>query len=292
MKNRILTLAGASWLLAVLVSGAAVAAATLDSGGQRVTGGNVTIDGSLGGISGISTGTAATAKHGYIGQLTDVTNLTVTATPGSVNEGSSVQLAGLARLDDATALAVVASNIVWRPVVYPVSSLTTDGLATASIVYSNTTGVVTGAYLGIGGTGTFLVLDSNSDNWGLYAGDQIPDSWQVAYFGTNSPAGAAGSTNATGESNLYTFIADLNPTNPTSELIIVAVSNQVAGSTVRFTPSSTGRMYRLLYSTNLLAAGWTNLPGAVAIPGAGGTMSLSDTNTAVQRFYKIGVQLP
>lgn len=292
MQNRTAILTAGAWLLASLAANADIASSTLDAGGQRVTGGNIVMDASLGGIGGVATGGVVTAKQGYIGQLTDVTNLTITATPASVNEGGTVQLVGLARLDDATALAVAGSNIVWRPVVYPVSALSPDGQATASTVYSSTTGIVTGAYLGVSGTGTFLVLDNNSDNWGLYAGDQIPDSWQVAYFGTNNPAGMAGATNATGENNLYTFIADLNPTNPSSELTIVAVSNQSAGRVVQFVPSSTGRMYRLLYATNLLAGGWTNLPGAEVVQGAGGAMSLTDTNSAAVRFYRIGVQMP
>lgn len=267
---------------------------TVDAGGQRVTCADVTVDGSLGGIGGISSdaGTAQTAKHGYIGQLTEVTNLAVTASLSSVNEGGVCQLTGVARLDDASVLALAGSNIVWLAHAHPVAGIAAVGQATASLVWSNTTGIVTGVYLGVTGSGTFLVLDSHPDNWGSYAGDQIPDSWQIAYFGSANPAGQAGATNATGRDNLYTYVADLNPTNPASALEIVTVSTLISGRTVQFLPSSTGRVYRLLYATNLLAGGWTNLPDTVAVQGTGGPMSLTDTNSAVWRFYRIGVQMP
>lgn len=285
-------------LAGALVQSAAAAGetpcATLDAGGCRVTGGGVTIDGSLGGIGGLAIDDSAvqSLRHGYIGQLTDVTTLTVTAVPGAVNEGDSCQLVAVAGLDDATALAVAGGEIAWAVPVHPLAGIAADGQATAALVCSNTPGVASGGYLGVSGAGALLVLDRDPDNWGLYAGDGVPDGWQVGYFGPANPAGRAGATNCTGQLNRYSYIADLCPTNPASLLEIVAISNQPLARTVHFLPSSTGRQYRLLYTTNLLVGAWSNLPGVAPVQGAGGPMLLVDTNTAPARFYRIGVQLP
>ena len=60
-----------------------IATDTADAGGRRTTSANYTNDGSLGGVAGISTvaAPAETAKHGYLGQLSAVTGLVLSATP-------------------------------------------------------------------------------------------------------------------------------------------------------------------------------------------------------------------
>jgi hypothetical protein len=59
-----------------------------------------------------------------------------------------------------------------------------------------------------------------------------------------------------------------------------------------FKTASAGRVYRLLYATNLVSGVWTNLPGATWASGQAGQMSLSDTNAATARFYRVQVQVP
>jgi hypothetical protein len=287
----IATIGGATMLLAGTCSGgSSTVNDTTDSGGQRATSASYTMDGSIGGIGGISSAPADSTKNGYIGQLTEVTNLFVIALPSSVNEGSSLQLSGLAGLDDATVLALAGSNIVWTTPGFPIASISPAGAATAAIVWSNTSGVVTGTYLGINGSGMMLVLDGNPDNFGTYAGDGIPDSWQVLHFGTNNPLGVASATNSTGMNNTYAYIADLNPTNPASVFEVVAVSNLPPNRMVYFT-SSSNRVYALLWTTNLISGAWTNLSGATPVEGNGGILSLSDTNTTALRFYQIQAQV-
>jgi len=224
--------------------------------------------------------------------LTEVTNVLVIASPAAMNEGGVLQLTGLAGLDDATVSALAGSNILWAAPGFPVASITPAGAATAAVVWSNTSGVVTGSYLGVNGSGLVLVLDSDPDNYGLYAGDLIPDRWQVQYFGTNNPAGMAGANNSRWKSNLYTYTADLDPTNPASVFAVIAFSNQPPSRVVCFQTTSTGRVYRLSYATNLLDGAWTDLPGTTWVPGLAGQMSLSDTNAAAIRFYRVQVQVP
>jgi hypothetical protein len=267
---------------------------TTDSGGQHATSANYTMDGSLGGIGGVSTAGAPpeTLKAGYIGQLTEVTNVTVIASPSSANENDVLQLTGVAGLDDATVTALAGSNIAWATPGFPIASITPSGEAATATVCSNTWGTVSGAYLGVSGSGLVLVLDSNPDNYGIYAGDGLPDWWQAQYFGTNNPLGVASATNCTGRSNLDTYIADLNPTDPASLFKVVAISNQPPNRLVWFQTSSAARVYRLLYTTNLVNGVWTNLPGTGWTVGQPGQMSLSDTNAAPIRFYRVQVQLP
>src|ERR1035437_10997786 len=78
--------------LAVLVMGAlcppAFAAtvsipSSIDDGGLRTSSANYTMDGSVGGIGGISSAAPDTAKNGYIGQLYEVASMLVTVAPGS-----------------------------------------------------------------------------------------------------------------------------------------------------------------------------------------------------------------
>ena len=272
----------------------AIAADSVDGGGQPSTSVLYRIDGSIGGIGGISSNAAQfeTLKGGYPGQLTEVTNVAVIATPATVNEGSVLQFSGLVGLDDATVSALEGSNILWAAPCFPIASITPAGTATAAIVWSNTCGSVTGAYRGVTGSGWVLVLDSNPDNFGLYAGDQVPDGWQVRYFGPNNPLGAACATNCTGQNNLYTYTADLDPTNPASSLQITALSNQPPHHTVCFGTTSTGRVYQLLYATNLANGVWTNLPGQTPVSGLAGQMLLADTNAAPVRFYRVQVRTP
>ena len=119
-------------------------------------------------------------------------------------------------------------------------------------------------------------------------------AWQIQYFGsTDNPQAAAGADPlGKGMGNFDQFVAGLDPTNAASAFKIVAVSNQPPNVAVCFRTTSTGRVYRLLCATNLAGGAWTNLPGAAWAPGEAGQMSLSDTNAAAIRFYRIQVELP
>jgi len=156
-------------------------------------------------------------------------------------------------LDDATAVALTGSEVAWQSPAFPIGSISTAGVVMAANVYANTSGVITGRYLGVSGSGVILVLDNNLDNFGLYAGDQIPDGWQIRYFGENNPNGLASATNCTGRTTSMRMSPTFCPTNPAACFEIVSVSNQPPNRVVCFKPASTGRVYRLLYATNLVS---------------------------------------
>ncbi len=243
------------------------ALSTLDGGGRRTTSPNYTMSGSISGISGISTAVSpsVTVRQGYIGQLYNVTSLVVTAIPATVSEDSNSQLIATATIDDGTVLVVTGSNVSWGVASYPIASIDADGLATCASVYTDTVGIVSGYYLGASNTLTLLVLDTNPDNYGIYANDGIPDGWQVQYFGTNNPEGVASAdADGTSQNNLFKYLAGLNPTNPASVLQVTSIVRQE--NDVRVTWTSAGGHSYVLQSTRNAAIDCYNTNFADASP--------------------------
>lgn len=271
---------------------ATVVTFSVDGGGGRNSGGPYLNDSSIGAIGGVSMDGTCTLKPGYVGQLTEMSNLVLIAVNNPVNEGGTNQLGGIAGLDDATVVALEGSNIVWSAPVFPVSAISSAGLATMANVYDDTSCVVTGRYLGITGSGALVVLDSNPDNYGSYAGDGLPDWWQNQYFGLNNP-NAVPANNPDGDwfDNTQEYVADTNPTNPASFFSIVAISNAAPAHFVYFN-SSAARVYTLLCATNLVTANWTNVTVQTDIQGAGTLMTLVETNGFSPRFYRVTVRVP
>src|SRR5437667_1245764 len=142
----ILAVLGAALLTSVLPAAPRTSASysltaeTSDAGGRKTGSPAYANDGSIGGVGGLSTvaAPAQTAKHSYIGQLCDVTNLALAASPPSVNEGATTQLSARAAMDDGTVLNPTASSVAWRIAAGPINSINPAGLATAGLVYQNT----------------------------------------------------------------------------------------------------------------------------------------------------------
>ena len=88
--------------------------------------------------------------------------------------------------------------------------------------------------------------DSDSDN------DGLPDGFEINYGGSIN-MNATADEDADGYTNFEEWIADTNPTNPLSRLIIF--NNLSNPSNVIFS-SSSNREYRLEFSTNLLQNLW------------------------------------
>ena len=159
---------------------------SVDLGGKRTTSAAYSIDASIGSVTGIATANApaATAKSGYIGQLYEVKGLVLNATPLTIDEVGTRQLSAWQTLDDATFLAVPGTSVGWSIVDGPLTSISPSGLATAGIVYEETSAHVRGAYAGDTSPPlTLTVLNTNIDNLPGYDNDGIDDKWQKDYFG-------------------------------------------------------------------------------------------------------------
>ncbi len=141
---------------------------TAGSGGRRTTSASYTSQGSAGGVVGISTvaSPVETAKHGYLGQITEVTGLTLTSAALTVNETATVQLAAWRALDDATFLTVPAASVAWSVQSGPLTGISAGGVATAGIVYQDTAATAQGIYLGDTATQGLTVWNTNLDNFG------------------------------------------------------------------------------------------------------------------------------
>jgi hypothetical protein len=126
--------------------------------------------------------------------------------------------------------------------------------------------------------------------------DGMPDWWMWKHFMhltamAEDRSRATDSADGTGTSNLFKYVADLDPTNPLSVFQIVAFSNRPPNRIVWFLGSS-NRVYTLNWSTNLASGSWANVPGQANVIGSGSLTSLSDTNVASSRFYQVSVQVP
>jgi hypothetical protein len=249
------------------------------------------LDGSVGGIDGISSASVDTAKNGYIGQLSEVISVSVTGTPATVNENATSQLSGAATLDDSSVSALSGSDIAWGFFAYPIQSITGSGLLTAvANVYSAPLGTFNGSYLGTAGTNSVTVL-------GPYANDGIPDWWLVQYFGTppNPKAAPGVDVDGTGQNNLFKYTAGLDPTNPASIFVlkIASVNGQPSQKNLIYNPIAGGRTYTIESRTNLVTGSYAAL-GSASGPLTNGTqVTVTDTN-AVQasKFYHVHISLP
>lgn len=275
----------------------AVTTETPDAGGRRATSGSYTNDGSVGGITGIIPATAgtATAKSGYVGQLYDMTGLSLNAPSLNVNETATLQLAAWHFLDDASLLTVPVASVAWSVVGGPLAGISAGGLATATAVYQNTTATVQGTLGGFTGSLNLTVLDAIPDNFGSYAGDGIGDDWQTQYFGLNNPAAAPDAvSDASGLSNLFKYTAGLTPGDATSRflLAIAPVSGQPTQKSIAFSPVVAGRTYTLTYKTDLNGATWTPVPGATFTDNGTERTMTDPAATGEVKFYRIEISKP
>ena len=267
-----------------------------DGGGQRATSVIYTNSGSIGAITGVSTvaSPVETAKAGYLGQLYEVSGLVVSGTASTVNETGTLQLAALQLLDDASYLAVSATSVGWSVVSGPITGITTGGLATSGTVYQDTPATVSGTLGGFTGSLNLTVLDTLPDNFGSYAGDGLPDSWQVQYFGQNNPnAAPTVDFDHTGQTNLFKYLAGLNPLDGSRfTLAIDAVPAQPAQKNLIFSPRLTDRTYTVTFKTDLNAASWTPLVGGVVNDNGQQRTVTDPAATDERKFYRIEITKP
>ena len=275
----------------------AIAAESNDIGGVHTTSVNYSNDASIGGVVGVSTvaSPAETAKNGYIGQLYEVVGVVVSASSTSINEGTTLQLGASQLLDDSTFLTLSANAPAWSVITGPVASINTSGLATAAMVYQNTPATVSAAYNGFTGTQNLTVVNVNNDDYGSYAEDGIDDAWQVQYFGANNPKAAPNvDADGTGQTNLFKYMAGLNPIDPTSRFIVTIqpVSGQPGQKQIIFTPTATGRTYTVVSKASLIDSNWVALTGTTQSD-SGQQRTVTDLSASSPRkFYQVQISKP
>lgn len=288
--------AGLAFVILYASAGFADVVSTVDGGGQRVSSASYTMDGSVGGIGGLSAGGSVTNSGGGSStQPAAAKSLTVNATPSSIDEGSTSQLGGWAVMDDDSITMLSGADITWDAPAYPIASIASNGLLAASAVYTNTQATFSGRYLDATGDGHLLVLDSNPDNYGIYAGDSLPDWWQVQYFGVNNPNAAPGTDlDGDGQDNFFEFTAGLVPTDSQSHfaLRIEPVPGQPALRNLVFSPIIAGRTYSVEYRDALATPPWISLAGTTQTDN-GDERTVTDTGASgLRKFYRVKVEKP
>lgn len=280
-------------LLALLVGATTSFAATptlvngaVSAGGRQAVG-LIVVDSAIGGLGGSASMGTFLARHGVVGQLTDVASVGVSASATTVNEGATSQLSALANFTDGTVLPLAAASVAWSVSGGGLASVNAAGLATAAIVYQNTNGIARADYLGQFGTLTLSVLNVNNDDFGTYAGDGIDDAWQVQYFGIgNANAAPTADPDGDGQNNLFEYLAGTDPTSAASTFSLA-----IARKTISFTPVTSGRTYVVEFATNLTTKNFTPLSGT-PVDNAG-TRSFTDNNaTDAARYYRVKITLP
>jgi len=179
-----------------------------------------------------SNGPGLQVKAGFVGQLYDLTGIDVIAHPGTVNEKGTCQLLAIGSFDDGTRGALE-GNPHWSTVYGPVVTIDSSGLATTRNVYQDTWARARGRYDYKTDTADFLVANVGRDDYLSYAGDGLPDDWQVAHFGEENPLAAPGQDpDGDRSDNMGEWTADTHPSNDLSVLAVTGITCSVAGARI------------------------------------------------------------
>ncbi|MDP0490216.1 MAG: hypothetical protein Q7Q71_04110 [Verrucomicrobiota bacterium JB023] len=268
----------------------------LDAGGGQSSSSDYTNDLSTGGqATGISSSVNYTDRGGYTGQLFDVVSLAITATPSSVNEGETTQLEGQALLDDGTTLDANQSDIIWSLVGAnnPLEQVDENGLATAGPVYESTPATVSGSLGDITGELMLTILNSNTDDFGDYAGDGLDDFWQVENFGPppNSEAAPEENPDNDSASNEWEYLAGTNPLDSSDFFALTLLAK--TGSTAQLALSQVipNRTYSLMAGTDLENLNDEVTQFTVASEATDHLVEDTSANEAA-KFYRIEISIP
>ena len=257
--------------------------------------GMAAISATIGLVAGISSASSQTVvKSGYVAQLADVTGLVLTAPQSAVVEGTAIQVAAFEVLNDATTSPVHAESVSWSVQSGPLAGISTSGLAISGNVYQDTQATVAANHLGFQATLALTVLNMGTDDFGSYAGDGLPDAWQVQYFGIDNPLAAPhADASCTGQDNLFKWTSGLNPVDGSKFMVVATpLPGEPGKMGFSFSPLVSGRTYIVEYNDTLLSDGWHALTGYSQVDN-GATRTITD-NTAPgdHRFYRVVIGMP
>jgi hypothetical protein len=275
-----------------------ITAESTDAGGGRALSADYGNDGSHTAFVGLSGFDQTSVRHGYIGQLYDLTSLTVSADQNAREAEAIGQLSGSFLADDHSSISVSGSEIAWTVVAGPVASISAAGVMTGGLVYQNTTAAIRGNARGFTADLALTVLDTVADNFGTYAADGLPDDWQYQYFGADNPLAAPESdATGTGQTNRFKYVAGLNPIdrsapNAVFTLEITSVPGQPGHKVLTFAPRFPDRSYTITARPSLVAGEWLPLSDFV-IEDHETTRSIIDRSAIGDvRFYRVEISKP
>ncbi len=266
----------------------------VDNGGLRASSANYTLNGSAM-PGGAGSSADYTSRTGFAGQLQEpvagspvAMAITVTASPVTVNEGATRQLNATLHYDDGSSTALAAGSVTWGVASGPLSGISATGLATAEAVYQDSPAVARGTWQFFTAPLDLTVINTLPDNFRTYAGDRLPDAWQVQYFGIDNPlAGPSNDPDGDCWDNRFEYNACLDPTDPLSAFSFNLSDVAGGGHQVTFSPRLPGCSYILQGSSDLTL--WAPVAGTVTDAGTVRTI-LDPAGAGQRRFYFIQVQ--
>ncbi|MFO7535139.1 MAG: fibronectin type III domain-containing protein [Kiritimatiellia bacterium] len=132
-----------------------------------------------------------------------------------------------------------------------------------------------------------LISDADQDN--------MPDSWEIANFGSVNTVGAESDSDFDGDgfSNLEEYVAGTNPVDPASgpTLTLAIQSKRITVSFEAVQAESPNRRYYSLERTDSLSKEtWLPIPGYEAVPGANQIVTYVEL-TRKRCYYRLNVSL-
>jgi hypothetical protein len=196
-----------------------------------------------------------------------------------------------------TAVSTSVNNPAWGSVTpasgnYPVGS-SLQFLATPANYYrfSHWTGSLTGTNNPI-----VLNLTTNLTVTAVFAerfttNYPTPYPWLASYGYTSNQETVITNLGANGHALWQSYIAGLNPTNPTSQLRFTSQQVQHGTNFVLTWNPVTDRLYTVWFSTNL-ATGFAPVPGAINLPATVSSFTNSYSPVTPRQFYRLEVEKP
>lgn len=234
---------GLTLISAYSAAAADLAARSFSPGGVS-TQGTVTLNSSQAALGGTNTAGTSALRSGYPGQLFDFESFAVEV-PGSgaaeVADNATLQLAATVTNTDATTYDA-ASQAAWSSLDAAVSSVDA-GLVTPVGVVGDVSVTITADYLGESDDFIVTILDIDTDNFVTapynFAGDGIPDSWQLANFRPGSGSASPEASPALdGRVNFFKYYFVLSPLRYDLTDVVTATTVDVGGNdhlAIRFT---------------------------------------------------------
>ncbi len=119
----------------------------------------------------------------------------------------------------------------------------------------------------------------------------IPDSWEIAYFGSINTTNGAPDFDADGDllDNYGEYVAGTDPTNDLSYFETSTMTTNVPGFVITL-QTKLDRLYSVDASDSIMPTAWNEITNNV--PGTGSAVHIHDPADKAQRFYRGRVELP
>lgn len=270
-----------------------IPAQTVEAGGGRSASQHYSQDGNFGSVGGVSAQVSpagSVVKHGYVAQLHDVLALTITSATGEIMESSSGHLRAWWQMDDGSFISLMPDAVTWAVLTGPVSAVDAAGQFTSETLFADASASIYARLSDLEGTLHFTVKNVNSDDFGSYAGDGLPDDWQVLYFGLeNASGGPEADGDGDGYLNGWEYLAGTAPNDPQSYFKLKLVRPDRETPALLEWSSLTGRFYEVQASGTLQTDSWETV---ATLPGTGTTIQWADPRPSIGKpgFYRVQVR--